>query len=100
MRVALTGGQGEEAGAGGVEAFKGVGGGEREVDDLHRISSQGSLIRAERREFRGSCPSTPLSEFALSGADRQKLAGPRRASGSLTGNFRLAAGARAVAHVG
>lgn len=61
MRVALAVGEGEEAGAGGAEGLEGVGRGASEVDNAHRISPLRSLSRVERREFRGSCPSTPLS---------------------------------------
>src|ERR1700733_14486712 len=39
MRIAFAVGEGEERRAGGVEGFEGVGGGGREVNNDHRISS-------------------------------------------------------------
>jgi hypothetical protein len=43
MRAAV--GEGEERSAGSVKAIEGVGGGGREVNDAHRLSSQSSLSR-------------------------------------------------------
>jgi hypothetical protein len=49
MRVAVSVGEGEEAGVGGVEAFERVGGSFGKVNDVHMRPLERSLRRAERR---------------------------------------------------
>lgn len=55
MRVALAVGEGEEAGAGGVEGFQGVGGAMGEVNDAHSLSWLCSL-RPAADQMGGSRP--------------------------------------------